>query len=489
MHGIDIQEKNIETGLFQFIYPFSIENGLELKILSFLKENDFTFFLLDHLEKEKAYYGDFTVSHREIEAYFLSFTNKVLFPHSEHQKGLKRYSKALNLNGQLKTDLVCIPFQIPSIDVILCPYELGFLTIRTQLKESMELSHALEFAGRFRKLEPRNDRDKETQIIFKGKEYDQVNDFVYNGLFEGLPNFFEDIQSKGSYFETFPFFEDERMYVQSLLIVKEEADIDLADVYRAGSLCGITPEGKPFISANNEEYIRDYLMENGYHRWAPSTYFVMEEHLFTCLTKENAKRVSELSSQLYGEFYYGILLNLFHKIVLLKLGHEYAELNIEKNTANMEKLIYSINSFTANYFSLELISQSPSREVFFLLRKKFNIELLYKEAKRTLNSLFKYQENVNAKKESLLLLLLTLYSVIGQMFGMSLVTGDFIGRIKWGHVLKYNPVEYFALIVAASGIIISIFLGIQNIRDWLLDRRVRKKWIRQTVMSSTKEKE
>jgi hypothetical protein len=155
----------------------------------------------------------------------------------------------------------------------------------------------------------------------------------------------------------------------------------------------------------------------------------------------------------------------------------------------MEKLIYSINSFTANYFSLELISQSPSREVFFLLREKFNIELMYKEAKQTLYSLFKYQENVNAKRESLLLLLLTLYSVIGQMFGMSLVTGDFIGKIKWGHVLKYNPVEYFALIVAASGIIISIVLGIKNIRDWLLDRRVRKKWVRQTVMSSTKENE
>ncbi len=487
MQGIEIHEKNIETGIFQFIYPFSIENGLELKILPFLKEHGFSFFQMDQLQKETAYYGDFSVSHREMEAYFLSFTNKVLFPHTEQQKGIKRYSKALNVNALLKTELVSIPFQIASIDVILCPFELGFLTIRTQIKESMELSHALEFAGRFRKLEPRNDIDKKTQIIFKEKEYGKVNDFVYNVLFDGLPHFFEDIQSKGSYFETFPFFEDERMYVQSLLSIKEEDEICPADLYRAGSLCGITSEGAPFISAGNEEYILDYLKKNGYHRWAPLTYFVMEEHLFTCLTKENSRRVSELAGQLYGEFYYGILLNLFHKIVLLKLGHEYAELNIQNNNANMEKLIYSINSFTANYFSLELISQSPSREVFFLLRKKFNIELLYKEAKRTLSSLFKYQENVNAKKESLLLLLLTLYSVIGQMFGMSLVTSDFIGKIKWGHVLKYNPVEYFALIVAASGILVSIVLGLQSIREWLMDRKIRKKWIKQTVMSSTKE--
>jgi hypothetical protein len=86
MHGINIQEKNIEAGLFQFIYPFSIENGLDVKILSFLHEQDFTFFRLDHLEDEETYYGDFKVSHRQMEAYFLSFTNKVLFPHSDIQK-------------------------------------------------------------------------------------------------------------------------------------------------------------------------------------------------------------------------------------------------------------------------------------------------------------------------------------------------------------------------------------------------------------------
>lgn len=46
------------------------------------------------------------------------------------------------------------------------------------------------------------------------------------------------------------------------------------------------------------------------------------------------------------------------------------------------------------------------------------------------------------------------------MLGMGLVVNDFIGRIKWRNILAYNPVEYFALILAASGVIISLILGI-----------------------------
>ncbi len=95
----------------------------------------------------------------------------------------------------------------------------------------------------------------------------------------------------------------------------------------------------------------------------------MEEHIFTCVTNEGEREIAKLASQMYGEFYYALLLNLFHKIVLLKMANAYAELNIEQDTNEIEKLIYSINSFTANYFSLELVSQSQSEDIFFRLRK------------------------------------------------------------------------------------------------------------------------
>jgi hypothetical protein len=73
------------------------------------------------------------------------------------------------------------------------------------------------------------------------------------------------------------------------------------------------------------------------------------------------------------------------------------------------------------------------------------------------------------------------------MLGMGLVVNDFIGKITWRNILAYNPVEYFALTLAASGVIISLILGIQSLYQWIIDQRNRKKWVKQTVLSSTKE--
>jgi ABC-type transport system involved in cytochrome c biogenesis permease subunit len=73
------------------------------------------------------------------------------------------------------------------------------------------------------------------------------------------------------------------------------------------------------------------------------------------------------------------------------------------------------------------------------------------------------------------------------MLGMGLVVNDFIGKITWRNILAYNPVEYFALILSASGVIISLILGIQSLYQWIIDQRNRKKWVKQTVLSSTKE--
>lgn len=490
MQKLEMKEKNLDNAIFQFIFPFSFKNGIEQSMFSFLKHHQFKPFRLDQFEDEDAYYGGFQVSHRDMEAYFLSFTNRVLFPHSNNQKGFQRYSKQLNLNGCLKTDYVSIPFVVNSIDVTLCPFELGLLTIRTELTEktNLQMSYALEFGSLFRVLEPTSDREEKTHIECNGKIFHASEDFVFDYLFNGLTDFFERKFKKEAYFQTYPFFEDERMYVLSLISLNKDETIEPVDVYRAGSLSGLDSLGNMYVSANNLSYIQNYLKRHSYNRWAPDTHFVIDEHIFTCLTHEDRPKLSELASNIYGTFYYSLILNLFHKIVLLKLAHAHAVLDTERDIKEMEKLIFSINSFTANFFSLELVTESRSQEIFFEIRKSFNVESLYKNAKESLYSLFKYQENVTAKKNSLLLLVLTLYSVIGQMLGMSIVAGDFGGTINWKHILSYNPIEYFGLFVAASGIIISIILGIQRFNDWITFRRNRKQWIEETVLSSTKKR-
>ncbi|MGE6362728.1 hypothetical protein ACQKD9_02410 [Bacillus paramycoides] len=482
-----IEEKYVSTAIFQFIFPFSFKSGYEQNMFPFLQKNDFRPFRLDHLEDENTYYGEFHVSHQNMEAYYLSFTNKILFPHSEHQKGLQRYSKDLNLNGHLTTNLISVPFTVHSIDVTLCPYELGFLTIRTEVNISpnMILSDAIEFATRFRVLETRNETDENICITCDGKKYSQVEKFIFGYLFNGLTDFFEKKRLRSSYFQTFPFFEDQRMYVQTLLSLKENMELNVIDVYRTSSLSGLSSNGKPYVSANNLPYINDYLKQHAYQRWAPNRYFIMEEHIFTCITNEDDNKIAKLASQMYGEYYYALLLNLFHKIVLLKMANAYAELNIEKDTNEIEKLIYSINSFTANYFSLELVSQSQSEDIFFRLRKLFNIEILFTNAKQNLDSLFKYQENVASKKDSLLLLILTLYSVVGQMLGFTMI--DLLKNTDSNHIS--SPLEYFALLIAFSGIVISLILGVQGLYQWAIQHRNRKAWVKQTVLSAVKEKE
>ncbi|PGM97893.1 hypothetical protein [Bacillus cereus] len=481
-----IEEKYVTTAIFQFIFPFSFKSGYEQNMFPFLQKNDFRPFRLDHLEDENTYYGQFKVSHQNMEAYYLSFTNKILFPPSEHQKGLQRYSKDLNLNGHLTTNLISVPFKIHSIDVTLCPYELGFLTIRTEIKTApnMTLSEAIEFAARFRVLETKSDTTETICIECDGKKYSQVEKLIFGDLFHGLTDFFENKRLRSSYFQTFPFFEDQRMYVQTLLSINKESDLHIVDVYRASSLSGLSDDGKPYISANNVPYIHDYLTKHSYQRWAPNRYFIMEEHIFICITNEGKQAVTKLASQMYGEFYYALLLNLFHKVVLLKMANAYAELNIEQDTNEIEKLIYSINSFTANYFALELVSQSQSEDIFFRLRKLFNIEVLYTNAKQNLDSLFKYQENVASKKDSLLLLILTLYSVVGQMLGFTMI--DLLRNTDSNKIS--SPFEFFALLIAISGIVISLILGTQSLYQWSIQHKRRKAWVKQTVLSAVKEK-
>ncbi|PGA98749.1 hypothetical protein [Bacillus toyonensis] len=482
-----IEEKDVTIAIFQFIFTFSFKTGYEQNMFPFLQRNNFRPFRLNHLEDENTYYGKFQVSHQNMEAYYLSFTNKILFPHSEHQKGLQRYSKDLNLNGHLTTNLISVPFKIHSIDVTLCPYGLGFLTIRTEVKTApnMTLSEAIEFASRFRVLETRNDTTETTCIECDGKKYSQVEKLIFGDLFHGLTDFFENKRLRSSYFQTFPFFEDQRMYVQTLLSINKKSDLHVVDVYRASSLSGLTDDGKPYISANNVPYIHDYLTKHSYQRWAPNRYFIMEEHIFTCITNEGEREVTKLASQMYGEFYYALLLNLFHKVVLLKMANAYAELNIEQDTNEIEKLIYSINSFAANCFSLELVSQSQSEDIFFRLRKLFNIEILYSNAKQNLDSLFKYQENVASKKDSLLLLILTLYSVVGQMLGFTMI--DLLRNTDSNKIS--SPLEFFALLIAISGIVISFILGAQSLYQWGIQHRRRQAWVKQTVLSAVKEKE
>lgn len=45
----------------------------------------------------------------------------------------------------------------------------------------------------------------------------------------------------------------------------------------------------------------------------------MEEHIFTCITNEDDDKIAKLASQMYGEFYYAILIAISGIVISLIL--------------------------------------------------------------------------------------------------------------------------------------------------------------------------
>ncbi|MFJ7727664.1 hypothetical protein ACIQXV_16050 [Neobacillus sp. NPDC097160] len=474
MEPIDFKEKQVTTALFQFIFPFSLKIDTTHNLFRYLHEQNFTFYQLNDKQKETAYYGRYQVSHRKMKSFFLPFTNNFLFPPSQQQKGFQRFTKQLDINGLLKAKHGITPFQIHSLDLFICPYNLGFITIRTEIS-NMPFSQAIEFADCFRML---GQQTPAPRIEYGGEAYLHVKDFLYDCLFPGLPGFFDHTSTS--------FLDTKKMYVQSLLTLNEGETIDRVDVYRSGTLCGINDAGNPYVNANNLDYISNYLKDHSWNRWAPTTYSIFSEECFSCMTNEHHDEFRLLAQQFYGQFYYAVLLNLFHKHVLLKIAADYSALNLDQDKKEIDHLIYTINSFTSNYFFSVNPVQTEGQELFTHIRKSFVIDNLYTNTKDILFSLFKYEENTGKKRDTLLLLVLTLYTVICGIFSMNLFTHDLEGKIHWSHFKSYNPFEYFAVFIVFSGIIVVIFLWIQSLYQAIQDRKKRKKWVQESVLSEKK---
>ncbi|WP_058302312.1 hypothetical protein [Gorillibacterium timonense] len=467
-----LREKQLENALLQFIFPFSLVPRSQPAFKRKLREDGYEPFFLDNLDLEGEFYGDFRVSHRNMERYYLPFTNNVLFPHAEDEDAFQRYSRKLNIDGVLRSLHNRTPFRILSADVFLCPFSLGFITVRVQLtNDKLTYTEALEFANRFRVLQDISLPDDLTYVECDGREYKEVEDFIFKVVAASTLPFLDNSDQAGAYFETMPFFVDERMYVQAFYNFPEGTEIDREDLYRAGRIDGLNLSGKPNVSSSNMAYINAYLDKHAYERWAPNTFYVMDENSFCCLTSRSGQMRKLLADQMYGEYYYGLLLNLFHKIVLLKLSNCYSTVRYDRNPDDIEDLIGQITKFSSKYFFLELVTQSQGREIFIQLRKLFGNNSLYEEVKQTLNDLYKYQADTTDRRTSNLIMIFTVYTVISGIYGMNQVIEDLKGpKIDWGVLRSYSLFQYIALVVTITGIATGLVLGCRmtyrRIRIW-----------------------
>ncbi|MCL6458468.1 MAG: hypothetical protein K6T85_10735 [Gorillibacterium sp.] len=467
-----IQERYLDHALFQFIFPFSIKSGMQADLKAQLKQDGYKMFFLNDLASEDAYYGEgYHVSHRHMERYYLPFTGNVLFPHSEDPEAFQRYSRSIEREGILESRHNSIPFRVLSADVVICPFKLGFITIRIRLdKPALTYTEALEFANRFRVLQDVSLPDDLTFVNYENQKYKEIEDFIFKVIVASTLPFFDSEDMEGAYFETMPFFVDERMYVQAFYSFEDQLPIDDVEQYRAARIDGLNINGQPFISSTNPDYIASFVAQHAYKRWGPDTYYVMDENSFNCITNLKGTKMKGLANQMYGEYYYGLLLTLFHKIVLLKLSNNYSKVRYDRNSDDIEELIGHITRFSSKYFFQEMVTQSQGKEIFGQLRRIFSNNDLYEDVKQTLGDLYKYQSDITSRRTSYMIMIFTVFTVISGIYGMNQVIEDLKGQIDWSIVSTYSLFQYIALIVTIVGLITGIMLGLrmvyQTIKSW-----------------------
>lgn len=398
---------HVSTALFQFIFPFTYKAKDELQLRMSLENRQFTSFQLNHRNQEADYYGMYQVNHDDLEAFFLPLTNKLFFPSSQQAKGYQRFSKKLQDRRSFPINNTDIDFQIHSVDLFLCPYEIGFITIRTEVCH-LPLTDAKHFANQIRT----------SPTFLKGLviELLGLDDFLNGGIAAGF---------------------DSKIYLLSL------------------------------ISVNNDR----------------KTQYHFSDYELTCISSQEA---DILAGSFYGQLYYSLIANLFHRLFFLKFLQDYSCINIVDDKKAIKHLIYMLNSFTSNYFFVTLPRDSDGEKYFNQFKSAFRIDYLHQCAKEVLTTLFHYEQNSATKKDSLLLLVLTLYTVICGIFSMNLFTHDLEGNIHWGQLKSYNPFEYFAVFIVFSGMIVVGFLLISSLIQGWQDKRIQKMWVEKSLLSAKK---
>ncbi|WP_225229625.1 hypothetical protein [Sporosarcina quadrami] len=453
---------SIHQSYMTFLMPFSYNQSEKKSITEKLEQNSFTYFRLNETEKHKntkAYGEHIKVEVQELEQYFFPYVEHKLFPASITERGFHRFTKVVNENFQFEIHESIQTFIVRSIDVILAPFGIAFLSLRTELEQDKELSDILEFAQHFRAVESRLDENKGSKVIVSTNSKKlSVHDFIFKHLCPYLkPVILQDKKLKG-YFGSLPYIEDERMFVTSFLLTEVDATIEQEHLFRIGNLNGKTPEGQPFISSTNPAYIKQSLSDTLHDRWAPELYMLTTDHAFSTISNRSSDELTIELSHYMGTHYYNLLLHYYYKIMLLRMSFEYSEIEWKKDEYYVKSLIKLITLFSSWYYFLQISTRTEGKELAALFRKSFNLDCLYNEVSGTLQQLYKSQENSRADRVNTLLFILTIFTVISGIYGMNLVISDWEAPSGWKKYTTYTVFEWISLITAVTGIGLSGYL-------------------------------
>ncbi|MEK3887232.1 hypothetical protein [Bacillus sp. FSL K6-3431] len=456
-----INNLDIYRSHMSFILPLGYDNRKKIELVEMLKKNGYSFFQIDGTSREMDIYGEeIAVDGKELEQYFLPYVENKLFPASLKENGFHRFTKPIMKHFNLKLRDKSMFFQIQSVDIILGPFGIAFMTIRVQLEgQENELSNVIDFMHHFRVVESKLKEEQGAIIVCPESEsHLTVNDLLFEHLCPFLKRFILHDDKLNGYFGSLPYFEDERMYASAFLFSREGSQFTEDQLYRMGTLDGISPDGEKFISTNNPDYIRRYLHRTLHDRWAPNTYTVVTEHAFITATNGSQGDMSRELSQFMGTHYYNFLLHYFYKMMLLRFAYEYSEIDWEKDDEYVKSLIKFITLFSSWYFFQEVSTRSEGKELTKMFRESFNIDNLFKDVNNTLHELYKSQENDASDRMNMLLFFLTVFTVVSGIYGMNLVVEDWESPFTWNKIFTYTFLEWVSLITAVGGIGLSAYL-------------------------------
>lgn len=455
-----IKNLDITDAFMNYLFPFAFFEAERPQLMDYLRKEQFTYFNLDNPELQDRYYGNgIKINHEELDQFFFPFIEDKLFPHTKKDRGFLRFSKEIKELFTYEVNENQLDFIINSIDITLCPFGIGLITIRTEMAEELEsLTNVLDFMSHFRVQEPKLEEEKGAKIHQNSKTFYTTSELVLEYLCPSLKSFFVWNKKLKGYYGSLPLLEDERMHSSAFLIAAEGQFITNDQLFRIGQLDGKDPQGNEFISSTNPIYIERYLEKRLHDRWAPNTYTVTSEHTQTTISVKNRNQLKKDISKFMSTNYYNLLLHFYYKIMLLKITFDHSIVSWARDKQYIQELIELISKFDSRYYFEDVSVRTEGKEFTHILRETFHLKRLFKEVKRTVDDLNRAQEKQTSKRHSMLLFMLTVYTVISGIYGMNLAIEDWKGDPDWTKVFKYSFFEWISLITALTGIGLSALL-------------------------------
>ncbi|MET4563467.1 DNA-binding protein [Lysinibacillus parviboronicapiens] len=448
----------IERAYMTFLFPFAYHMQCRDKLCNELTKENFSFFTLQNKSLEDAFYGEsISISHEELAQFFYPFIEDKLFPDNSDRHDFIRFSKAFHAEGSLQYREDTFAYEIVSIDITLCPFGNGIITMRTKMTDSAhDFSDVLNFIHYFRVLEAKLWEEKGASHHFPFGHFSSTGDLLFKHFVPYLLPYLP--YQQADTYDGLPFFEDERMFSSAFLLCKEGEKIVDEHLFRLGQVDGKKPDGNPFISSTNPHYIADYVKEHTHTRWAPNSYIVTSAQAQIAISNLSFKESKHSIEEFMGTHYYNLFIHYFYKMMLLKVSFEYSEISWRKDKLVVDELIELITKFSARYYFDEVVVRTEGKEISQALRKFFRINEHYIETKATLESLYRTLEDRSDNRNNRLLFILTVFTVVSGIYGMNLVIEEWDSTVDWKSIFGYTAFEWFALIIALSGIGLSLVL-------------------------------